>query len=243
MLQEGYYTAQILPGATFGQSKTGTEQMVIPIRITHDSDGQELAVPAERNVYLYCSENAWPNTRDKLQRLGFNGDFENPGFTEVQAQVGCKIETYDGKDREKWDFTKGGATSKPVDRSVAKKFAAKYRTEVGKPAASAPRPALQAPPASSAATATAAPPAGKSFSVKPPARKTEWRYKTLDEAWNAVNDHNDKREKPLTAEELGTHWSNTLNSTVGNKADDEITPAEWSKIVDALNTPDDGIPF
>jgi hypothetical protein len=238
MFTEGYYTAQILPGVTFGLSNTGTEQIVIPIRITHDSDGQELTAPATRYVYLYCSEKALPHTIEKLERLDFNGNFESPELSATETQVRCTIEEYNGKDQEKWDIAKGGAIVKPADRSIAKRLTAKYRAITGKSAPTAPRPPIQAPP-----TTTASAPVRKSFSMKPPAQKVDWRFKNVNDAMNAVMEFNEKKETPLTDEAMQTKWTETLNSIVGDKLDEDVTPAEWEKIVTALTIPDDDIPF
>ena len=112
----------------------------------------------EREVKLYLSDAAWSYTTEKLKPLGFNGDFENPAFTETAATLECTINE-GGYDNFDLYHEGGGNECDPLKTDIVKRFTAKYRSEQqnaatpgGSPSPAptspqpAPQPAYQGPP-------------------------------------------------------------------------------------------------
>jgi hypothetical protein len=146
-----------------GYSSKDTPQIVAEFTITHIAhDGQWVEVQqANRRVYLYTSDAAWPNTSKRLEVLGFNGDFNHPDFSDtVKAEgvsLACKIEEYQGKSREKWDINgSGGGEVKPLPADKARQLSARWKNE--HPAKMAVKSAPKAAPKSSGPTAPASAP-------------------------------------------------------------------------------------
>ncbi len=115
-----------------------------------------------RAVMLFLTDRAWPYTKDKLDALGFNGDFANPDFGK-QAKEGvnleCKDDPKDGKVYEKWDLHgfNSAQEHKPLDVEKLRVFNARYRSETSN--AATPGGAPPAAPVSQPATTAPAEPA------------------------------------------------------------------------------------
>lgn len=107
-----YWMAEPLMGTQ--NSANGTPFLFLQGKITHVSqNGQAIEVPepAGRTVRLYLSEKAFPYTMDRLNPLGFNGDFSNPQLGGEHAKgvwAECSAGTYDGKPQERWQLPGGG---------------------------------------------------------------------------------------------------------------------------------------
>ena len=140
-----------------GESRNGTGQIVAEFTITHIAhDGQWVEVQqANRRVYIYTSDAAWPNSKPRLESLGFNGDFNKPDFSDAVKAEGvslvCKIEDYHGKSREKWDVSVGGGGGemKPMPADKARQLSARWKNE--HPAKHLPGLVLNIPPKSTPA--------------------------------------------------------------------------------------------
>lgn len=139
--------------------------------ITHqDSGGQTQAVlqPAERTVFLYLSDGAMPYTIEKLDKLGFNGDFARPAISQESQSgiwVECSHDLYKGKTKEQWNLPHEGGSFEPqaLTNDAVRALNAKYRQmKGGKPAAGPPQraPTKQAKPAAAPNPAPAAQPDG-----------------------------------------------------------------------------------
>lgn len=164
---EGLYHGTIKKGVTSKSSK-GNPQMCITFDVTHawvGADWDDIPKPFERTVFLSCTDAAWPYTEEKLDKLGFNGDFDNPAFTETEADLECKIETYEGKTKDKWDLAGGGSFEpEPAPKDVTRQLGAKWkatRQPAAKPPAGRPKPPVK-PATKPAATATVEP-----FEIEP----------------------------------------------------------------------------
>jgi hypothetical protein len=102
--------------------------------------------PDRRTVWLYLSEAAREFTLDKLQRLGFNGDFSRPDFGDEMKsgiEVVCEHDTFDGKLREKWQLKGGGqiehtAPCADIIRKLNAMYAARNRQPKATPASVTP---------------------------------------------------------------------------------------------------------
>jgi hypothetical protein len=123
--------------------------------ITHqrsgtDENGQPLweqvVAPQKRTVFLYLSDAAFNYTADKLDALGWNGDFKAPALSPENSggiEAECVHEPYakDGESpqlREKWNLPGGGGIDhKAADADVIRKLNAMWKQRKS----SSPRPA------------------------------------------------------------------------------------------------------
>lgn len=163
-----YFKGCSLKSAAFTTSKQKqTPCLALQFNVPIPDEGD-----IERTVYLYVSDSAIQYTDEKLERLGFNGNFEAPEFSNAgDVELSRKFEVYEGKDQERWDIARGGGggfehPAGPAD--VARRLSQRWRAMHGTKPASAPaKPAAPAP--------KKAPP--------PPAKKPESTVTTKDEAW------------------------------------------------------------
>lgn len=164
-LIEGNYWGVLVSGVTCLSQSKKSPQIMVTFSITHADDGNggwTQIQPTERNIYLSLTDAARPYSEDKLEALGFNGDFANPGFSQDATTKGvgllCKREIYNGKDREKWDLASWGVKETELAPSdIVRMLNAQWRQRkqqaapAGKPGvptsppAAAPRAAQSAP--------------------------------------------------------------------------------------------------
>lgn len=146
LLQPGNYFGRLVKWGTGTSKEKGTPYIFLDFDVTHfaennewtDISSQSSVSPARRTINLYLSDNAWPFTKEKLERLGFNGSFddESMDFGDEPKTKGVELyvkhDEYDGKTREKWDLTGGGGFEHtPPAKDVTRKYAAKWRAETG----------------------------------------------------------------------------------------------------------------
>lgn len=107
MPKPGNYWGTIKTAVMSASKQKGTPCLAVVFDVDREAgaDGW-VAMPTayERTVYLYTSDAAWPHTSPKLESLGFNGDFGNPKFTADGAVLQCTMETYNGKQVERWEL-------------------------------------------------------------------------------------------------------------------------------------------
>jgi hypothetical protein len=165
--------------AEIGANKTPAVVMTFDVvNIAHNGEWADLPNPEQRDVKMFLTENAWPHTTKKLQSFGFNGNFENPDFSDTfkaGAELVCVHEQRNGKTYEQWDFPhSGGQEYQKADTNTLRLLQARLRTE----SAAAPRPAgvPSAPPAPGGAiqrtlhaTKTAAAPGAAGPAMRAPA--------------------------------------------------------------------------
>lgn len=150
MFQPGtYWMADPVMGT--GESKNNSPYVYIEGEITHQSvNGEHAPVePQKRTVFLYLSEKAFQYTADKLDALGWNGDFASPRLTgenEAGIWVECRHEMYEGKTKERFELPGGGIEHKVPSNDILRKINAMYKQRKG----SAPRPAPKKPPSAPA---------------------------------------------------------------------------------------------
>lgn len=147
------------PVVGVGQSEKQTPYIYIEGDITHVQSGttpegeivwDNTGRVERRTVFLYLSDAAFQYSADKLDALGWNGDFQNPVLANDAAQgihVECTQETYEGKLRDRFNLPGKGIDHKPVDANTLRKINAMYRQR--KVAAKAPpkKPSTQPVPA------------------------------------------------------------------------------------------------
>lgn len=211
MFNEGKYFGQLREAAT-GEAQTGSLQIVLTFNITHRSENGEYkpVTEDERRVFLSLHPNARNITQERLQGLGFNGDFENPRFTNVEDGVAlrCKHDEYQGRQVERWDV----AGSAPVKRASADKM-----SELGAwwnaSAGTSTPPSAKAPP-------TAGP---------PPVKETP--ESTREKAWDRLA----KAQDGKTQQELVGIW-NTIIGRI-DKSETDFTSEDWGEVEEHASVP------
>lgn len=134
MMPEGNYYA-INPRAVSSKAGTGNLQVALQFDVTHYADitvegGWKPIEQVERTMYLSCTDKAWPWTRDKLASIGFDGDFDEPGFDTEGFEVVMKINEYQGKKNEKWDLAGGGLPDKAESDHI-RRLNAMWKNDMG----------------------------------------------------------------------------------------------------------------
>lgn len=149
---QGPYLAEIIDQG-LSQSGTGNPQIFLRIRVLESTDVNPITVEQyERTIYWTLTEKTIEFTLDKLAQLGFKGtsfrqiDPLHQGhhsFIGQQIDAYCKVETYQGKEREKWDLSfGGGGAPEPLDDSETRKldalFGRKLKEKCGSGGSAAP---------------------------------------------------------------------------------------------------------
>ncbi len=227
--EEGKYEA-VPESAMYDESKTGNGQIIVTFAI-----GEH-----KKKVYLSLTDAAWPYTEPKLVKLGFNGNFADPGIdTNQPIMLNCKHDNYGGKWREKWDFYGEERQPAQIARDKAAALAARFKSgaaqQASKPAGRPtppPQPGGSRPGAVTSGAGGVAPRPGSTAprptTQQPPAEKPKQVAKNADEAWaywcNLVPEN--VREKM---------WTETLAKF--GKPEDQMTPEEWNKMALASEIP------
>jgi len=171
LIQGNYYG--IITEAGLDTSNSGTPCMAVVFNVTHRANGEAWAEMehATRTVRCYLSDKALPFSKERLDSLGFNGDFDNPVFSEKGAPLVCKHDKHEGKVHEKWDLSGNGAGNyerKAPSSEIIMQLQAKWNALGGgapqSPPNTPPESAPQAAPVaaeSPAATSTAVAPVGE----------------------------------------------------------------------------------
>jgi len=116
--------------------KSGKHYMYIEFRTQHIANAagtgwDVLPEPITRSIMLSLSDKAWDYTEKKLAHLGFNGNFDSPGFTKIAdgLHVTCDIKPdREGNPRENWDISGWGSTERPEpDRDVITQLQARWK--------------------------------------------------------------------------------------------------------------------
>lgn len=143
MLTPGLYwmvEPELITGESTSEKKT--PYLAIKGRLTHERtpDGVNLPLssPPERTIFLYLSSDAFAYTVERLEPLGFNGDFASPRLDDQHMRglwAECTYELYDGKNRERWNVPGGGRsfTPKAAGTDTIRRLNAMYRNRAGGP--------------------------------------------------------------------------------------------------------------
>lgn len=203
--QPGQYEAEAITKVEFTETKNGSPQVKIDIRV----EGHL------KTIYLSLVGKAEQYTTDKLRSLGFNGDLENPEFTaQPPFRVSCKHDTYNGNTTERWDFA---FSSKPMDPGKARHFASKFKAATSTPARPPTTPL--SPPKSLAPAKPAAParPAPSTTKVVDQdsawaeyERRAEGKGGTSQDAWFKAIDTVVAAEGVAEANFTAEHWQSVL---------------------------------
>lgn len=148
--------------AAFGAiGQHDTPAIVLTVELTHVAAGGEWRdiETTKRDIPFFLTENAKERSFQDLQKLGFNGDFDAPKFSDPDLAAGLELtvinETYNSKLQDKVSITKlkaGGRELKAVNADVKRSLAAQFKTLTSASARpSTPPPPRAAPPAAGAA--------------------------------------------------------------------------------------------
>lgn len=166
LIEAGIYSGSIAQ-AVATTSKKGDPMIVVEFDVNHVANGSDWAeiAPARRSVFISLSEKAWPYSKDKLVRLGFNGNFDEPRFSAgVGVELECKHEIYEGRGGEKWELAGGSKEWEPIKPDQSRLWAAKWKAETAPPPAKpAGRPAAPPRPAAPERVAAAVDESGIPF--------------------------------------------------------------------------------
>ena len=150
----GDYLAQVTKAELTESKANKTPQWTLTLYVfmrAVNGAWQPIAEPFNRTANLSLHENAVKYTIKKLTALGFNGDVENPDFSDDAKVTGVVWKC--GRDKktgqyEEWDLADwgGGPSFEPAPASVKQQFAALWKSQsapskpAGKPAAPPPKP-------------------------------------------------------------------------------------------------------
>ncbi len=160
MRDEGMYWMEFPLLFTGKSGQSGTPTLFVDGEITHrksDVEGEEpIPIQGEKaTLYLYLSEKALPYTIERLQPLGFNGDFNNPALSERGAKgfwVECFHDTFDGNTRAKFRLP-GGVERVSCNAETIRRLNALWRSQA--------KTTPKAPAAPASGNETAEAPAGE----------------------------------------------------------------------------------
>lgn len=151
----GAYKAEII-GQGLSKSSKENSQFWIQAKILESIDDPSLAIEQyDRTIFWSITEGTIDFVVEKLERLGFRGEsFKqlDPGTANHHSFVGqevdlfCKLEQYEGKEREKWDLSRGtgggppnvapldDAQARQLDALFGRKLKERFRGSAAKPA-------------------------------------------------------------------------------------------------------------
>ncbi len=132
----GEYKCEVVDQG-LSNSKTNNPQIWLRVRILESIDRPDEKVDQyERTIYWTLTEKTIDFTVEKLELLGFAGqsfrDLDpnvqgHHSFIGQQIDCYCKHETYEGKEREKWDLSNPGAKMPdPLSESDARRLDALF---------------------------------------------------------------------------------------------------------------------
>jgi len=158
-VNEGQYWGYRISAVTT-LSRAGNPQMEVTWSVTNvlgeNGEYEELPQPVEVKQYISLTDAAMPYSIERLNTMGFNGSFEEPGFSDVIDKQGqpltCKHDTYQGKTRDRWDLAMQIEAEK-APQNLCKQLSARWKAQ-NKPKPTKVKPAA-APVTSAAATVPA----------------------------------------------------------------------------------------
>jgi hypothetical protein len=206
----GEYEAQRIVGAAPRSAQTGNVGLEVTFEV-----GEHQAP-----VTFWLSEKAFERSQRELNRLGFNGDFENPQFSATGPfTLLLRHETYKGKLQPQWNLA--GVTERPDPTKLA---IVSLRLKAARAASPPPAPCVP----------TTTPPASPAPKPKPQAAPRESKPRTRDAAWQQFN--------TIFAGEATEQWSRAiaaLSSQIG-KTEEAFTEVDYGKVFDMATS---DIPF
>lgn len=138
--QKGLYLAKVAGQMLSKSSNKGTDQFVLtfyPIaEIDRETREHYDCEDGERSLFFYLTENTIKRVVEDLRSLGFDRnsfldlDPSTPNhfsFVDKEIEVECDLETYEGKERERWRLAgAGGMQLKPMEDSDKRRLDALF---------------------------------------------------------------------------------------------------------------------
>lgn len=155
MLEPGDYLGSIAEAvATFSKQKRTPCLLVtfnVHYRSGYDTDNTlawlPLSAPVRAYVYIWLSDNAKASSKQKLEALGFDGNFDNPAFSHGdEVQLRMDHEEYDGKVREKWELSNWGDGPEKLPADQTRQLSTWWKATSTPPAKPAGRPRMPSSP-------------------------------------------------------------------------------------------------
>lgn len=212
-LQPGEYTkCRLLPdGIVFGVNDKNTPLFTLTF---------DLGEGLTRSVFLFMSDAAAPYTEEALDKLGWNGDFDNPRVRDDIYSEGIslylKYEEYDGKPRERWNISTGGWKPSAAPADVKARLAARRRATKGPQPSRPSTPPPKSKPAPTPTTPTSGPPTDG-----PPADTAQYTKEGAWECWKQAAENG----VPDTA-----RWKLVVTEIGSGKPTAQMTSEEWNKV-------------
>lgn len=218
MIDEGYYWAKPVGGKlTTSGKNTPTFAVEIVLEGTDD----------KRTLFLHCSDAAWPYTESKLQRMGWDGNADEMGFSAERIECQCTHEVYNNKPREKWDIAKEQSEFEPAADDVKRQILARWK---GGAAKTKSKP--DAAPARASTAPASAPPRSAPARATPKPRDLE-PAKSETEAWEVFyrqcTEINPKREQKSVEEE----FDRAIESVAKGRDKKALTEKDWTEIANS----------
>ena len=133
----GRYRGRMLRAALGQSEKKGTPQIAFefqPIGM-YGANGIETCAADNRTIFKYITDQTIDYLIQDLAALGFDrnsfseidSDHEN-AFPWAGVEFDCRLayEEYEGKQKERWEFARGGPKGKPIEQKQVRELDAKY---------------------------------------------------------------------------------------------------------------------
>jgi len=81
-------------------------------------------------LQIWLSDQAWDMAVEKLNKLGFNGDFHQPRITTEPVWLRCTHEEYKGRVRMKWELAEfGGHVVKTPEKDILRTLSSRWQVD------------------------------------------------------------------------------------------------------------------
>lgn len=144
MLEEGYYDNCVLKEAVTTTSQSGSPMMVLTFDVGSGTT-RSVRLMLDDTKQGKDGKTCMERSGEVLDRIGFDGNFDDPKFSESLYNDGislrCKHSEYQGKPKEEWSV---GFAYQKADSSSLQNLSRNYRARFGsspKPAGAANKPA------------------------------------------------------------------------------------------------------
>lgn len=155
-MDEGNYDGCVLKESVTSMSTNGHPQMLLTFNIPSIGANRTVRFMLNADKVGKDGKTNLQRSADQLQRLGFNGDFENPDFGNEVKTTGTTLRMkwgqYNGQPQEDWSL---GFVQEKAPTNVLSNLNRQYRAVAG----AQPRPASAKPPAPTRTPPARTPPA------------------------------------------------------------------------------------
>lgn len=182
-------------------------------------------------------------TMDRLTKVGFNGDWDDPKFTQTYYDEGAVLvasdstKEYKGQKQQQWDmemFAQGkGIEHKAAGQSTKMNLKAHWgRFSMANKLPSQSLPSNPAPQPTTATTTPNPTPTSTGPATAPPpaVNAAHVTTATREQAWVAFVTENNQSKVPFDTAGLTEHWRQTISERY-NKSELQVTSEEWADLI------------